>query len=45
MAQGYSYKKIADCIGVTLGTAQGYAKNVFKKLDVHTRQELIDATR
>lgn len=45
MAQGYSYQKIADCIGVTLGTAQGYAKNVFRKLDIHTRQELIDAAR
>lgn len=45
MAQGFSYQKIADELVISLGTTQGHAKNVYRKLGVHTKQELIDVVR
>lgn len=42
MGEGRSYQRIADSLGISLGTVQGYVKAVYRKLGVHTRQEVID---
>ena len=45
MAQGYSYQAIADELCLSLGTVQWHTKNVYRKLDVHTKQEVIAQVR
>ena len=42
MARGYSYQKIAGELGVSVGTVQNHIKHIYRKANVHTRQELID---
>lgn len=42
VGEGRSYQKIADSLGISLGTVQGHVKSVYRKLGVHTRQEVID---
>ena len=38
---GRSKGYIAQCFSITENTARGYAKNVYRKLDIHSRQELL----
>lgn len=38
---GRSKGYIAQCFSITENTARGYAKNVYHKLDIHSRQELL----
>lgn len=42
LAAGNSQRKIADVLVVSLSSAQTYSKNVYRKLAVHSRQEVID---
>lgn len=45
IAQGYSYKATASELHITEGTVQSHIKRLYVKLDVHSRQELIEAVR
>lgn len=40
--KGYSAKRIAELHFVSLNTTQSHLRSVYKKLDVHSRQDLID---
>ena len=40
--RGYSAKRIAEIDCVSLNTVQTHTRNVYRKLGVHSRQELID---
>lgn len=40
--RGYSLQRIAELDVVSLNTVKSHWKNLYRKLDVHTRQELID---
>lgn len=42
IAQGYSAKKVASLLYVSTNTVQTHTKNLYRKFDVHSRQELID---
>lgn len=41
-ARGYSLAKVADELVITKSTAQTHIKAAYRKLDVHSRDELID---
>lgn len=41
-SQGYSLAKVADLMGITKATAQSHIKGVYRKLAVHSRDELIE---
>lgn len=45
IVQGYSYKATASELGITEGTVQSHIKRLYVKLDVHSRQELIETVR
>lgn len=42
LAEGNSQKRIAELMGVSIGTVQTHVKAVYRKLGVHSKQELID---
>ena len=42
LLQGLSYQAIADRLHVTLGTVQTHTKGLYRKLDVHSRDELVE---
>lgn len=42
LAAGNSHRKIADVLVISLSSAQTYSKNIYRKLGVHSRQEVID---
>lgn len=42
IAEGNSQKKISEELGISYGTVQWYAKSVYRKLDIHSKQDLID---
>nr|WP_282438062.1 LuxR C-terminal-related transcriptional regulator [Slackia exigua] len=42
IAQGNTVKKTAALLYVSPGTVQSHMKNIYRKLDVHSRQEVID---
>ncbi|WP_158309948.1 LuxR C-terminal-related transcriptional regulator [Eggerthella sp. YY7918] len=42
LAQGNSYKRIADLLYVSPSTVQTHAKSLYRKLAIHTKQELVD---
>lgn len=41
MCEGWSRKKIAEHLGISLNTVHGYVKEVFKHFDVHSQSELL----
>jgi len=41
IALGYSVKSVAEELCVTPGTIQGYSKSIYRKMDVHKKDELI----
>lgn len=41
-AGGYSLGRVAEEMGVTKGAAQGYVKGAYRKLGVHSKNELVD---
>lgn len=45
VSEGRSYQKIADSLGISLGTVQGHVKCLYRKLGVHTKQEVIELVR
>ena len=45
LAEGNSQKKVAEVLGVSMGTVQSHVKAVYRKLGVHSKQELIDLAR
>lgn len=45
IAQGNTVKKTAALLYVSPGTVQSHMKNIYRKLDVHSRQEVIDMCR
>lgn len=42
VSQGNSAKKIADMAYLSTGTVQTHIKKIYQKLEIHTKQELID---
>lgn len=45
LAEGHSQKKIAELLVVSLSSSQTYTKSIYRKMGVHSRQEVIDAVR
>jgi DNA-binding NarL/FixJ family response regulator len=46
LAKGYTVTKVADLLDITRNTAAGYAKSVYRKLNVSSRAEAtLEATR
>lgn len=41
-ARGMSIKRVGTELGISTGTVQSYLKGAYRKLDVHSRDELID---
>ena len=41
-AHGYSLGKVAQELGITKSTAQSHVKNAYRKLDVHSKDDLIE---
>ena len=41
-ARGRSSSRIADDLYVSSGTVSTHLRNIYRKLDVHSRQELLD---
>lgn len=42
VAEGHTMKKISDLLGVSLGTIQSHTKSIYRKLNVHNKQAIID---
>lgn len=40
--QGYSLSKVASRLFISTGTAQTHIKSIYRKLDIHSRNELIE---
>ena len=41
IARGSSYAKVANALGLSVGTVQTHAKNIYAKLSVHSRGEAV----
>ncbi len=41
-ASGFSLRKVAEEMGISLSTAQSHSKAAYRKLDVHSRNDLIE---
>mgnify|MGYP002135293180 CR=1 FL=1 len=41
IARGGSYAKVANALGLSVGTVQTHAKNIYTKLSVHSRGEAV----
>lgn len=41
MAEGYSNTQIAELLCISVGTVKNHIKNIYKKMDVHTRVEAL----
>ncbi len=42
LAQGYSYKEIADHLGITVHGVRNYIRKIYEKLQVHSRTEALN---
>lgn len=42
VSKGYSLEKTADLLGISINTVRTHMRSVYSKLDIHSRQELID---
>ncbi len=42
LAQGHSYKKVAEVLVISLSTVQSHTRNLYRKCGVNSRQGLID---
>lgn len=42
LAQGHSYKKVAEVLTISLSTVQSHTRNLYRKCGVNARQGLID---
>lgn len=45
LAQGYGSEYIAEQLGVSYHTVRAHVRSIYKKLDVHSREELLDKVR
>lgn len=43
LAAGHSQRKISEVLSVSIGTVQSHIKAIYRKFDIHSRQEFIDA--
>jgi len=41
-SQGHSLRKVADQMFISVSTAQSHVKSAYRKLDIHSKDELID---
>jgi DNA-binding NarL/FixJ family response regulator len=41
IAKGGSYAKVAEALGLSVGTVQTHVKNIYGKLSVHSRGEAV----
>ncbi|GAB4187295.1 MAG: response regulator transcription factor [Calditrichia bacterium] len=41
LVEGFSYKKIADNMNISVDTVRSHIKNIYKKLHVHSRGEVV----
>ena len=41
IAKGFSYAEIASHLGLSKQTVPGHIKNIYRKLEVHTRSEAV----
>lgn len=44
-AQGHSVKRVAELLVISPATVQAHNKNLYRKLDIHSKQQLIDYVR
>lgn len=44
-AQGYSFGKVAEDLGITKSTVQSHLRNSYRKLAIHSKDELIEYVR
>ena len=42
VAEGNSMRKVGETLFISLGTVQSHSKKIYKKLDIHSKQELLD---
>ena len=42
VSQGYSLKRAAELLGVTINTVRTHMRSVYAKLGIHDRQQLIE---
>ena len=42
LLRGYTLPQVGERLGVSLNTARYYAKGIYRKLDIHSKAELID---
>ena len=42
LLRGHSVRRISELLGLSVNTVQGYSKSLYRKLGVHSRQEIID---
>lgn len=45
LAGGKQYKEIANELSISIGTIQSFVKSIYRKLHVHSRQEIMTAAR
>lgn len=45
LARGYGSQSISDALTISLYTTRAHTRNIYAKLDVHSRQELADCVR
>lgn len=42
VSEGNSQKRVSEKLGISYGTVQWYMKLIYRKLDIHSKQELVD---
>lgn len=42
IARGNSVKRTAELLCLASSTVQGYTKTIYRKMDIHRKQELVD---
>ena len=45
LVQGYGGERIAEELGISYHTVRAHVRNIYRKLDVHSREELLDSMR
>lgn len=45
LVQGYSIPRVCEMLHVAEGTATTHRRHIYQKLEVHTKNELIDRVR
>lgn len=42
LSQGHSYKRVAETLSISVSTVQSHTRSLYRKMGVHSRQELLD---